>query len=143
MRREDKREVIGNLLPPMFKRLNIDSQAWQAAMQPRGNVFGRALVGTHCHTLGHAPIVIRISSNRCVSCRPVRSENDRGTPGSGQIDFKSIAQVLREIDYDGWIVVEAFSRKIPWFAAAVSIWREMSEDPDRLPEDALKYIRSL
>jgi REP element-mobilizing transposase RayT len=56
-RREDKRGAIDNALPPILKRLNIDSLAWQAAMQPRGNVFGRALgkldhLRLHANTLG-------------------------------------------------------------------------------------------
>ncbi len=57
VRKEDKRGAIDNSLPPILKRLNIDSQAWQAAMQPRGNVFGRALgkldhLRLHANTLG-------------------------------------------------------------------------------------------
>lgn len=58
-RREDKRGAIDNSLPPILKRLNIDSQAWRAAMQPRGNVFGRALgkldhLRLHANTLGQS-----------------------------------------------------------------------------------------
>jgi hypothetical protein len=41
--RDDKRGQIDASLPPITKRLNIDPRAWKAAMQPRGNVFGRAL----------------------------------------------------------------------------------------------------
>jgi REP element-mobilizing transposase RayT len=56
-RREDKRGAIDKSLPPILMRLNIDSQAWHAAMQPRGNVFGRALgkidhLRLHANTLG-------------------------------------------------------------------------------------------
>jgi D-psicose/D-tagatose/L-ribulose 3-epimerase len=102
-----------------------------------------AMLDTHHGHIEEKSQIEAIRRNRDVFRHIHFSENDRGTPGSGQIDFKGIAQVLREIDYDGWVVVEAFSRKIPWFAAAVSIWREMSDDPDRLPADALKYIRSL
>jgi|SRR5690606_34953836 hypothetical protein len=59
VRREDKRAVIDNSLPPILNRLNIDSQAWRAAMQPRGNVFGRALgkldhLRLHANTLGQS-----------------------------------------------------------------------------------------
>ena len=57
VRRDDKRGAIDNTLPPILKRLNIDPEAWQAAMQPRGNVFGRALgkldhLRLHANTLG-------------------------------------------------------------------------------------------
>ena len=56
-RREDTRGAIDQSLPPILNRLNIHSQAWQAAMQPRGNVFGRALgkldhLRLHANTLG-------------------------------------------------------------------------------------------
>lgn len=40
---DDKRGHIDASLPPIMRRLNIDPRAWQSAMQPRGNVFGRAL----------------------------------------------------------------------------------------------------
>ena len=41
--RNDKRGHIDAQLPPIIARLNIDPSAWKAAMQPRGNVFGRAM----------------------------------------------------------------------------------------------------
>ena len=41
--RNDIRGHIDTRFPPILARLNIDPSAWQAAMQPRGNVFGRAM----------------------------------------------------------------------------------------------------
>jgi REP element-mobilizing transposase RayT len=57
--RDDKRGAIDGGLPPIIQRLNIDSDAWQLAMQPRGNVFGRAMgrldhLRLHAKTLGQA-----------------------------------------------------------------------------------------
>ncbi|HEY4369003.1 MAG TPA: hypothetical protein VGN07_17340 [Steroidobacteraceae bacterium] len=43
VRREDKRGAISQHLPAIMQRLSIDADAWQLAMQPHGNVFGRAL----------------------------------------------------------------------------------------------------
>ena len=43
IRREDKRGAINQQLPVIMQRLSIDADAWQLAMQPSGNVFGRAL----------------------------------------------------------------------------------------------------
>jgi hypothetical protein len=51
--RGDKRGAIDSNLPPILKRLNIDASAWQQAMQPNGNVFGRA-VGQLDHLRLHA-----------------------------------------------------------------------------------------
>ncbi|MBC6998480.1 sugar phosphate isomerase/epimerase [Cytophaga sp. FL35] len=54
------------------------------------------------------------------------SENDRGTPGSGQVDFNSAFKGLRDINYDGWLTIEAFSTVIPEFANAINVWRDYS-----------------
>jgi REP element-mobilizing transposase RayT len=41
--RNDKRGSINKDTPPILTRLKIDTAAWQEAMQPHGNVFGRAV----------------------------------------------------------------------------------------------------
>ena len=38
------------------------------------------------------------------------SENDRGIPGTGMVHWDETFQALREIKYDGWLVIEAFGR---------------------------------
>ena len=55
----DKRGAIDTDLPPLLVRLNIDPSAWQQAMRPRGNLFGRALgrldrLRSHAELLGQA-----------------------------------------------------------------------------------------
>lgn len=54
------------------------------------------------------------------------SENDRGTPGSGQVHWDSVFATLKEIGYDGWLTIEAFSTIIPEFANAINVWRDYS-----------------
>ncbi|MDO6519883.1 sugar phosphate isomerase/epimerase family protein [Zobellia uliginosa] len=54
------------------------------------------------------------------------SENDRGTPGKGQIDWDDVFSALKEIDYHGWVTIEAFSTAIPEFANAINVWRNYS-----------------
>ncbi|MCC7065219.1 MAG: sugar phosphate isomerase/epimerase [Planctomycetes bacterium] len=61
------------------------------------------------------------------------SENHRGTPGTGQVDFARVLKALWGIDYRGWLVVEAFSRQDAAFGSALRIWREL----DRGPEEVL------
>lgn len=56
------------------------------------------------------------------------SENDRGAPGSGHIDFAETLKTCAEIGYDGWFTIEAFSRADPDFANAINVWREFSPD---------------
>jgi len=68
------------------------------------------------------------------------SENDRGTPGSGQVAWADSFAALRKIDYDGWLVIESFSRLDPQFAAVVHLWRDM--DPiEEIAEKGLAFIR--
>ena len=54
------------------------------------------------------------------------SENDRGTPGSGQVHWQEVFRTLREVGYDGWLTIEAFSTLIPEFANAINVWRDFS-----------------
>ena len=57
--RPDKRGFIDVRLPAILQRLNIDPEAWQLAMRPSGNVFGRAIgqlghLRLHAKALGQA-----------------------------------------------------------------------------------------
>lgn len=54
------------------------------------------------------------------------SENDRGTPGSGQVQWEEVFKTIRDIEYDGWLTIEAFSTIIPEFANAINVWRDYS-----------------
>ena len=36
------------------------------------------------------------------------SENDRGTPGTGQVDWDSFFDGLKQSGYDGYLTIEAF-----------------------------------
>jgi D-psicose/D-tagatose/L-ribulose 3-epimerase len=53
------------------------------------------------------------------------SENDRGVPGAGQIDFAATCATLQNAGYDGWLVVEAFGQALPGLAAATQVWRPL------------------
>jgi D-psicose/D-tagatose/L-ribulose 3-epimerase len=68
------------------------------------------------------------------------SENDRGTPGDGHIDFDEAFSSLANINYDGWFTIEAFSRNDPDFANAIGVWREYSKPWD-IAENGLKFIQ--
>ena len=54
---EGKAGAIEQNIPPILRRLNIDVTAWERTMQPRGNVFGRAVghvsrLRSHAQRLG-------------------------------------------------------------------------------------------
>jgi D-psicose/D-tagatose/L-ribulose 3-epimerase len=69
------------------------------------------------------------------------SENDRSTPGQGHVDWKTTFDTLREIGYDGWMVVEAFGLALPELAAATKIWRRMYDTEEKLAWDALDFMK--
>ena len=68
------------------------------------------------------------------------SENDRGTPGSGHIDFDEALRTLARVRYNGWMMVEAFSRSDPSFANAINVWREYNKDWD-IAEKGHRFLR--
>jgi D-psicose/D-tagatose/L-ribulose 3-epimerase len=69
------------------------------------------------------------------------SENDRGVPGTGSVAWDATFEALREIDYDGWLTVEAFGNFLPNLAAATRIWRRLFESEEQLARDALTFLR--
>jgi D-psicose/D-tagatose/L-ribulose 3-epimerase len=71
------------------------------------------------------------------------SENDRGTPGTGHVDWKGILKVLKEIRYDGWLTIESFAQPEPALAAAAAIWRDLAPSNDDLARQGLKFTKSL
>ncbi|WP_174260253.1 sugar phosphate isomerase/epimerase family protein [Spirosoma endbachense] len=70
------------------------------------------------------------------------SENDRSTPGQGHINFDEVFNVLREVDYNGPIAIEAFGPNPPELAAATHIFRPMFESPEQLAVDGLTFIKT-
>lgn len=69
------------------------------------------------------------------------SENDRSTPGEGNVDWATSWNTLKEIGYKGPFVVEAFGLALPDLAAATKIWRRMYPNEDYLCENALKFMK--
>ncbi len=69
------------------------------------------------------------------------SENDRGTPGSGNVNWKATFATLKRIGYTGPLVVEAFGQKLEALAAATKIWRRMYQTEEQLTTDALKFMK--
>jgi D-psicose/D-tagatose/L-ribulose 3-epimerase len=70
-------------------------------------------------------------------------ENDRGVPGSGQVHWDEIAQALKEVHYDGPVVIESFTSQVKEIARAVCIWREIAPSQDAIAGDGLKFLRRL
>ncbi|MCI0712182.1 MAG: sugar phosphate isomerase/epimerase, partial [Chloroflexi bacterium] len=70
-------------------------------------------------------------------------ENDRGAPGSGNVTWDEIAQALRDIHYDGPVVIESFTNKVKTIARAAAIWRAFEPSQDDLARNGLAFLKKL
>lgn len=70
-------------------------------------------------------------------------ENDRGVPGTGQVQWLGIAQALKEVGYKGPVVIESFTSQVKEIARAVCIWREIAPSQDAIAIQGLKFLKSL
>jgi D-psicose/D-tagatose/L-ribulose 3-epimerase len=105
----------------------------------------RANVGVHYDTF-HAHIeekdVARAIAEAGAAIRHVHvSENDRSTPGRGQVRWTETFAALRRTGYDGWLTIEAFGAALPSLAAATKIWRRMFVDEEVLAREGLAFVR--
>lgn len=69
------------------------------------------------------------------------SENDRSTPGAGNVRWDENFDAIQEIGYDGWLVIEAFGLALPELAAATKIWRRMFDDELKLAQEGLAFMK--
>jgi D-psicose/D-tagatose/L-ribulose 3-epimerase len=69
------------------------------------------------------------------------SENDRGTPGTGQVRWDEAFKTLKEVKYDGWLVIEAFGRALPDLAAATRVWRDLFPTAKEVYTQGMKLIK--
>jgi len=68
-------------------------------------------------------------------------ENDRGTPGTGHVPWDDVAAGLRDIGYDGPVVIETFSAEVQAIARAAAIWRPLAPSQDALAREGLAFLR--
>jgi len=70
-------------------------------------------------------------------------ENDRGVPGTGQVDWDGVFHALEEIGYQGHVVIESFTPEVKSIARAVCIWREIAPSQDAIAGEGLKFLKTL
>jgi D-psicose/D-tagatose/L-ribulose 3-epimerase len=69
-------------------------------------------------------------------------ENDRGTPGSGHVEWPDVFDTLVEVGFEGLVGIESFTPEIEEIARAVSMWRPVAASGDALAGDGLRFLRS-
>jgi D-psicose/D-tagatose/L-ribulose 3-epimerase len=70
-------------------------------------------------------------------------ENDRGAPGSGNVTWNDVAAALRDIGYDGPVVIESFTNKVKSIARAAAIWRAFEPSQDALAQNGVNFLKKL
>jgi D-psicose/D-tagatose/L-ribulose 3-epimerase len=71
------------------------------------------------------------------------SENDRGTPGTGHVDWSGLVRALRDLEYQGSVVVESFLPTVKEIARAVSLWRPVAPSMTHLARESVSFLRPL
>jgi D-psicose/D-tagatose/L-ribulose 3-epimerase len=69
------------------------------------------------------------------------SENDRATPGGGQVAWEATFRSLRAIGYDGWLTIEAFGHGDPVLAGSLKVWRRAYEREDDVAREGIAFVR--
>ncbi len=69
------------------------------------------------------------------------TENNRGVPGAGHIDFEAVFNALKRAGYDGWMTIEAFGSALPDLAAATKIWRPLFASEAEVYEKGFALMR--
>lgn len=70
------------------------------------------------------------------------SENDRSTPGVGNVRWDENFDTLKEVGFDDFMVIEAFGLALEKLVPATKIWRRMYESERQLASDGLKFIKA-
>ena len=69
------------------------------------------------------------------------SENDRGTPGNGSIDWQGVFSALKAINYDGWVNIECFNPSIEEIASKAYVWRDLFPSAEALATEGLAFMK--
>ena len=68
-------------------------------------------------------------------------ENDRGTPGSGHVEWESVFAAIRELGYDGWLTIESFGFALEDISAAAAIWRDIETSPSAIAYEGVQFLK--
>ena len=95
--------------------MNIEEKNQAAAIRKAGKLLG------HFHACG----------------------SDRGTPGGDHIDWKSIAKALKDVRYQGDVVIESFTTDVKVIARAAAIWRRIEPTRNEIAVNGLAFLRQI
>lgn len=68
-------------------------------------------------------------------------ENDRGTPGTGHVNWDAVFGALEQLGYDGWLTIESFGFAAGDLSAAASIWRDIEKTPEEIAWNGIAFLK--
>jgi D-psicose/D-tagatose/L-ribulose 3-epimerase len=68
-------------------------------------------------------------------------ENDRGTPGSGHVEWPAVFQALQDMKYEGWLTIESFGFALADLSAAAAIWRDIERTPESIAFEGIRFLK--
>ncbi|NLT96845.1 MAG: sugar phosphate isomerase/epimerase [Christensenellaceae bacterium] len=74
-------------------------------------------------------------------------ETNRKVPGKGRMPWDEMAQALRDINYQGYVVMEPFVKMGGGVGSDIKVWRDLSDNADEAQLDAdiaesVKFLRT-
>ena len=81
---------------------------------------------------------IRLAGDRLVHFHG--NESHRGTPGTGVVPWRQVADGLRATGFDGYVIIESFNH-LSWIGPLAHFWRPLTESPESLGRDGLAFLK--
>lgn len=111
------------------------------------NAIGHPRFGVTIDTF-HANIEERDVPEALISIGPRlkhihASENDRGLLGKGHVDFPGIVAALKEIGYNGYLMIEGFGYSPQEIDAPGALWADTSVSPEEIASTGARFLNQV
>ena len=70
-------------------------------------------------------------------------ENNRGIPGTGLVPWREFFQALKDIGYNGPLVIESFDPSFEELNRQCAIWRKLAETGEELAVKGLQNLKTI
>lgn len=69
------------------------------------------------------------------------SASDRGTPGNDNVEWSGVARALKDINYNGAVVIESFTTDVQVIARAAAIWRRIEPNRNDIAIKGVAFLK--